>query len=349
MAKLDGLTLRPMTNDPADFDRFARCFAENDAPKDLDHLRWQYLDRPGGKPLADVAVAEVEGEEVFAAIYATFPSRFVVDGALTVACQSLDTMTDRRFRKRGLFRELATRLYARLADDGYALVYGFPNSQSVHGFKKYLGWSIDAPAPFLVRPLRTGLVARRFLGEKAGMLDLPLPAGLGVRRLDTVSRSHTFDERFDTLWEQTRLTVRSGLVRDAAYLAWRFDRNPRFDYETMVATRGHDLLGFVTYRVADKHGGRLGYVMELAEAPGSAVAAPLLAEALRAMRAAGTEMAMAWSLPGTVTHGTLRRLGFLSLPERVRPIELHFGCAPLARPRPHPASWFISYSDSDTV
>ena len=50
------LEYRSMAGDEADLQRFAACFASNDDPKDLRHLRWQYLANPVERVYADFAV-----------------------------------------------------------------------------------------------------------------------------------------------------------------------------------------------------------------------------------------------------------------------------------------------------
>ena len=79
----------------------------------------------------------------------------------------------------------------------------------------------------------------------------------------------------------------------------------------------------------------------------------MLAEALRRMAAAGADAALSWCFPHSPNHGAYTRLGFLPLPERVRPIELHVGVRPLdaslAGLLGRRESWYLSYCDSDTV
>ena len=123
--------LRPMARTDRELERFDACFTRNGAPRDPAVLRWQYLDNPTGELFVDFALAE--GDDL-AAIYASIPVVFRIAGARRLGIQSVDTMTDARFRGRGLFLELANRTYARAASAGVALVYGTPNGSSAHGF-----------------------------------------------------------------------------------------------------------------------------------------------------------------------------------------------------------------------
>ncbi|MEZ4238042.1 MAG: hypothetical protein R3F59_18230 [Myxococcota bacterium] len=106
--------------------------------------------------------------------------------------------------------------------------------------------------------------------------------------------------------------------------------------------------------VQDKHGGRVGYVMEVLHVPDDHRAGEiLLGAALDDLVASGADVALAWCLEHSPNRTTYRRLGFRSLPESVRPIELHFGVRALDAP-PDAAlgnrrNWYLSYLDSDTV
>ena len=94
--------------------------------------------------------------------------------------------------------------------------------------------------------------------------------------------------------------------------------------------------------------------VELLHEPGDdATGIALLRAALRAMASDGADAVLGWSFRHSPNYEAYAEAGFLPLPERLRPIELHFGVRPLneslgpmLRDRSH---WYISYCDSDTV
>jgi GNAT superfamily N-acetyltransferase len=55
------------------------------------------------------------------------------------AAQSGDTMTDPRYRNKGLFTTLAKRTFKKAKEEGIDFVFGFPNDNSLHGFEKLGG------------------------------------------------------------------------------------------------------------------------------------------------------------------------------------------------------------------
>jgi hypothetical protein len=346
------LPIRAMTKESRDLELFAACFAKNSAARTPESLRWQYVDNPSGELFVDFAVAN----DRLAAIYATLPVRMRIDGVVGLALQSVDTITDVDFRGKGLFLELARTTYARAQAAGAALVYGFPNAKSAHGFFERLEWTRLDPVPFLIRPLRTSYVFSqlklgaytKYLPDVALFLDRHRVPRRG--RLEIIER---FDERATELWHSFAATCRVAVERDARYLNWRLVDKPFETYETEGVFDGVRLVAFVTTAVKDKHGGRIGYVMESLCAPGRERDLRLLfSRALGRMVRHGADVALAWCLPTSPTFTSFLRSGFVPFPERLRPIELHAGArnfssdAAVARER---QSWYLSYTDADTT
>lgn len=74
-----------------------------------------------------------------AAFYGVLPCYFSLQGRVFVAAQSGDTMTHPDHRRAGLFVKLAEKTYALARENDIELVFGFPNQNSLPGFRK-LRW-----------------------------------------------------------------------------------------------------------------------------------------------------------------------------------------------------------------
>jgi GNAT superfamily N-acetyltransferase len=350
------LPVRAMRSTPEDLEAFRRCMEENGLPRTAEHVRWQFVESPVGRLLVDLAVDPRPEGETIAAIYAVVPFRARVDSKECVAVQSLDTLTDARYRGRGLFVKLAKATYSRLAESGVGFVYGFPNENSVHGFFERLEWRSLDPLPWRIRPLRVGYLLRRLrvpdgAASRFDRARLPLPRvrvppGFAIREV------RDFDASFDALWERFSAGTRVALRRDAEYLRWRM-RRPGARYRVWALDGGGGLRGFVATSLVESGRVTAGYVMELIHDPGEKqLGLALLAHALRELVQAGAEVALACNFDHSPNHPAFRSAGFLPLPWRMRAEKVYFGVRPFADT--HAAalldrkSWYLSCCDFDT-
>lgn len=87
-----------------------------------------------------------------AAFYGVYPCMIEYQGKKYLVAQSGDTMTHSKHVGKGLFTQLAQKTYEYCKENGFHLVYGFPNENSFPGFIKRLGWShFDDMTSYLIR------------------------------------------------------------------------------------------------------------------------------------------------------------------------------------------------------
>jgi hypothetical protein len=186
--------------------------------------------------------------------------------------------------------------------------------------------------------------------------DLPLPrrprwaAWPGLK----IEEAADFPEDTDQLWASFSPTMPVGLVRDREYLEWRYRRKPGVSYRIHTARSGGKLRGLVVSLDLDKHGGHVGYLMEMLFPQGETrVADALIAHVLSDLARRRCDAVLSWWMPQRPGYGAFLGNGFVVMPEKLRPIELNFGCrafdpryATLLNQR---GNWHLSYSDSDTV
>lgn len=99
-------------------------------------LKHRFLNNPYEDLL--MCVAFEEGKLI--ANYSVSPTRLSVGCNMIKSALSLNTMTHPDYSGRGLFVTLAEVLYAYIQEEGYELVYGFPNYLSNPTFYNQLSW-----------------------------------------------------------------------------------------------------------------------------------------------------------------------------------------------------------------
>ena len=330
---------------------YARLYGEEAGEKSPERLRWRFRDAPGGEGWFAIARDAHAGGTIVGFVGIT-ASELAGGGEAVAAYQAVDLIVDPAYRGRGVFAALGKTLLDGAAGEGGAMVWGFPNDNAAPAWFGRFSWLRFGTAPFLVRPLRSGYFLRR-LASPLGRADVRLVGK--ARKPHGLRAIERFGAETDALWRAFGAGLDWAAERDSRWLNWRFADRPQSAYRSVGLGDGEgSLRALVTSCVLDKHGGRIFYVMEALARPGEerALAALLRHELARAADS-GADAALAWCPKRAPNRAAYRRAGFLPLPERLRPVRIHFGAKPLAEKLPAAAlegeRWYVSYFDSDTV
>lgn len=346
-------------NAQEDLERYAALFAKNDDPRDDQVLTWRFQNNPNSEATWIYLANDTSkaGEE--AALYAVSGLRAFINSEVVDCAQSLDTLTDSQHRRQGLFPWLARETYSDLKAGGHAFVYGFPNGNSVHTFKKKLDWAMLDPVPFLIKPLRSGFFLRKLLPESLHFLaKFDFLMNRNSRREQSTYEIEEIDEfgpSHDALWLRVRETLTCGVERDSAYMNWRIVDYPKStNYRALQAMHNGEVVAELAWTVEEKHGGRIGYILELLyDQAHEAAIESLMQLAVDHIVKRGGDAILAWSNKSSPNHRFYGQAGFFEIPEKLRPIELHWGVLPLqdncSDILKNRDNWYLSYLDSDTV
>ena len=297
-------------------------------------LSWAFASNP-----APFAVARQDGAVVGVSAY--IQSRMKFGAARGVGLQAVDSFVSAEMRGQGIFSALARRYDSHAEEAGADLVWGFPNDNAAPAWFGKLGWQPHGQVPFLIKPLRAGYFLRKLrLG-----FDFPV----SFSQDQHLAAIDGIGEWGDALWQDVEAGIGCATIRDRDYLSHRIFGAPHRGQYRAVADTDHGRAGLVVTREAEKHGGKIAYLME---ALGGASLTELLMSELGRLRGRGVELVLAWAFPWSPNYRTLRRAGFFPLPERVRPIHIWFGSRP-KKPSAACANasgqWYLSYLDSDTI
>ena len=319
----------------------------NDPGKTEALLRWRFEGNPHGP--AKFVVAEQGGR--IAGMIALVPSRLGNGPTALRGYQAIDTAVHPDWRGRGIFVELGTAAQSQEALNADVL-WGFPNANAAPGWFGRLGWTSFGAAPLMMRPLRSSYLIGKIDPALRGM-DIRL---IGKREVD--SRVYSADAeigaRLDRLWAKIRAGFGVAVNRDGHWMRWRLLDKPDADYRCVgIENIDGEIDAFVATKIAEKHGGRLCYVMEAfcAEGRENELAGLLAAELFRAS-SQGAELALACCPRSAPNRVAYQKAGFLPVPARLRPIEINFGARALGKAAADAAQpeakWYVSFLDSDT-
>ena len=332
---------------------FKNCFDLNGSPKKTENIVWQFLDNPENSSVVDISYDEEKKRT--ASIYALFCVKFKINNKLYKAAQSLDTMTDVNYRGRGLFVKRANDVYVKAKETNVSLVYGFPNGNSIHSFRKRLEWQVMDPVPFLLKPLKS-----KYFTDKISVLRFLPNVNLTLSRFHQsknyqIKEGNDFPKDIDNIWENFSKDIKVAVHRNKVYLDWRYLQKPNECYNIVHCyDTNSKYLGCAIYTVKDKHNGRIGYVMELIYDLDKPKAGELLLKfAIDKIKMSKADCILVWCLDHSPNYKIFKKELFLKIPDKLKPIELHFGVrsfnediSDMVNKRDN---WYLSYSDSDTV
>jgi len=319
---------------------------------------WMYRQSGDGRLLATAAFAG--GQMV--AFYGIVPVRMRVDGQDVVAAQSLDSMTHPAYQRRGLFARLGQWAYRETCHD-IPLVFGFPNENALPPRVSRLGWMQLRPVPrfgLLLRdpPLPAKLQMLRATAD-AAMLGLQWRTrvaewgAFGVARLRHLRavQEPGIPADVDELWQEVRDDYRVSVVRDHAYLSWRYDRHPSVKYTVFSVREGPKLRGLLVLRLPD--GAARDVMATEWLAPAALEVQLALAEKLASVtRRGGHRAAFVLNSFRRQDVAALLALGFVPLPQGRGRMWLVPGVRANSPSMPpdtlsHVDHWRLSYGDMD--
>lgn len=335
--------------------RIGDIFKNNDNTKNTAHLRWQYLDLPTKKSYCAFAV---DAKGVDAANYNLFVVKAKINGIKNqLICQSLDTLTDKDHRGKGLFIKLAHEIYEDCDKSGIKAVYGFPNSNSAPGFFKKLGWTSYGHPPFIFY-LNNLLFPLSFLTNKKFfyLKNIFFSMYLFIRKIVIKSRSYElinsadFNKDYDDLWGKFSTNISSCVWRDSEYMKWRYSKKPNKNYKYFSVYNNNKLMGVIIYTTEVKHGGKIGYIMDLIyENDGGNFGEILVNACLQELISQKVDLVLTWSQEEYCSYSLYRNSLFFKLPRKLQPIKLFFGYRKNFLTNEEVNSFYVTYSDSDTV
>jgi GNAT superfamily N-acetyltransferase len=280
--------------------------------------------RPGTISLA------VNGDRV-AGMLAMSYARMRLGGREALAAFAIDGATHPDFRGQGIFQALELENERRAAEIGAVVAVGFTNPMAGPILVGRVGWTDVRRLRLWARVLRPLAVLRRRSSAEGGLQSKPATG--------RVERFKRFGSEAEDVVRGAAATYPDHVVRDAAYLNWRYAESPR-GYHCVGAFRDGRLVAFAVlgHKV---HGGiSAAYVADLV-AP-SARDAHLLLRCCIADARGGADAVIA--LPGR-TVAAFVAAGFVPTPQAIRLIG-----KPLADGARLPADgrdWYFSLGDSD--
>lgn len=314
------------------------------------YYEWMYFRNPAGQ--AVVFAGEHNGELVTS--FAVTPKRIQFGDEVVVCGKTMDMFTDPAYQGLGLISEVTSRVFREAQVRGIRMWYVTPSENSYPIFLNKWHYLENHRVNYIVRVLNYsavfGAVVRPpVLGRVGGKI-----VDVG-RRLCARAPSATpsfefrnepgFGPETDALWQKCR-GYRVALVRDVAYLTWRYLENPD-PYDVVKVYSGEMLRGILVTKFTRRRGLKVGEFVDWVAAPDDVeVRRAMYAFALRRFQVESCAFAQNWAIENSRWEAEMKSCGIVRRRRRV-PVLLSPGA-----PRPDfydPSAWLLTPGDGNDL
>ena len=321
--------------------------------KTMTEAHWRWKAKGRATPVQNVGVAvAADDRPIFQ--FVGIPCPAVVLGQPRTVMVGADVVTAPAFRRRGVFTTTARRLFDSWREAGVALVLGLANDRwrsqaDALGYERFFQLRrlvrLLRPERVLARRARLPALARLHGVSRLWnqVWDRPAPTEIAVRPLASPT------PEIDLVWARAAPHVQTSLVRDRAWVTWRYHDCPHRAYQLTLAERAGSPTGYGVYSVVRQDGKTSVHVPEIF-APGDPVALrALVRDVIARALAEDADTVATLAVPGSAVEQELRRAGFVfgrgGWPLEVIRLDSSIPRAALR----DPSGWWLAGGDFDVI
>lgn len=195
---------------PGDEIKIIELFEQSFGKKmSLEYWKWRFLENPF---TSNVFIDLMWDNDLLVGHYAVSPMEMILEDKKILTALSMTTMTHPQYAGKGIFSKLAENLYKRLTEEGYVMVWGFPNNNSHYGFNKNLNWKDIALQGMM--SIKSDVIKQKIVDSEFEI----------VNNFDSIN----------TVVFQNKDKV-FGINKTPKYMNWRYFSNTSADYNVIVS------------------------------------------------------------------------------------------------------------------
>jgi hypothetical protein len=301
-------------------------------PEDFD---WRYAQNPAGQAIISV-VRDCDSGSILGFIWVV-PLRIRVKGQDRLAATGTNLVIHPEYRSTFGYTKLMRRFEQVFGDNDIPLHFSFVSEEAYQRLQERNSQTVST-VPLLVRSLDFKSLAQTYFTRKwqrfiigwAGQLVSPFffrQRPVASSEEITVQAVDQFDEGLDEFWRKVQNKYPVMVIRDRAFLSWRFAQVSGRHYHILVAQARDRMLGYAVLRCATIRGVKTGLIMDLLvtdDVLGETAGARLMAEAEAYFRAQEMSLGLGLVAPFAAEYRVLRRAGYQHLPQALAPRAFRF-------------------------
>lgn len=323
----------------------------------LEWWQWEFMDNPAGRARIWLAVHK----DKIVGMYPLIWMNMKIANEIVKGSQNIDLMTHPNYQHQGIFYTLEKKALAEMEKERTYVTYGFPNDAAYPGHLKNAWFDVGTSRP-LIKPLNLENILKRYVANKfltkAGTLAGNLLINLLYRTIKppqvnniTITMVSSFDERINDFWNRVSNDYNIIVIRNKAYLNWRYIDIPDKEYTIYLAEKDGEICGYVILRCVNQRNLIQGYICDIiAPLEQGEVVHCLISKAVEFFKEQSADLAIFTRLANNRLGGYFNKHGFM-------PLYFKKSCfmarsnsdrIPIAYLR-KPEHWFIHIGDSDLI
>jgi len=214
----------------------------------IDLWKWKNTSNPFG----DFYTILMKEKESIIAAYSVAPKIFYIFGKKYPCVQSMDTMTEKEYRGRGISTYLANLTYEYAKILGANFVYGFPNKVSKYLFEVKLNWNNFGEISLFYKNIT------------------PNSRNLDLKNKYNIKEVNSFDEEINEFWEKYKNDYSIIIKKDKDYLNWRYVNHPLVQYRIFLIydeTSDEIISYFILKKFQGKDRENIGHIVDYVIGP----------------------------------------------------------------------------------
>lgn len=317
---------------------------------------WQYQQLPTGK---SYVYAAWDAEKIIG-YYHVPVYRCMIGGEEKLIGNIQDVAVNPNYRGVGLFRKLAEFANEDLDTTEVDLIYTFPNDKSIKTFLKYNNFSVVSAVPTYLRPVNTSKIIRSKI-HLFGLEKIPGFVVDGFINLLSkniklpnakIERITEITDEVEAVFTEYSKSYRNHLVRDKAWLDWRYLRSVRGKHHILGVREAGHLTAILVVKEDEMLGNPALLIMDFAFLNGKTNSLLYLIDQVRKEpQLTGFEFNLLFISAITPTLPTLSKIGFYPIPAKVNPRVLSLLCRTSSdleeKPLLQQSNWLLTLGDWD--
>ena len=295
---------------------------------------WRYGQNPAGQAIIPV-IRDGQGQ-VIGFIWVV-PVRVRARGRDYLVATGTNLVIHPEYRNGLAYTKLMRRFQQVFKDSDIPLHFSFVSENTYRQRQEQAPQTVSSLS-LLVKPLELETLAQSYFAEGwqrliikgVGPLVLPfifrqqpLAYGGGI----TVQAAEQFTQDFDDFWDENREKCPVMVIRDRAYLSWRFAPVSGRQYHILIARSQEQMLGYAVLRNCTIRGVNTGLIMDLLLTDsrlGELAGAYLMSETESYFRSRDVSLAAGLVSRSAPEYRALRQAGYVGLPQALAPRAFHF-------------------------